>query len=44
MADKSIKKEKKTPKKSNSQGIASAAMPRPIMPQPEIIKKKKKDK
>lgn len=43
MADKNYKKEKKTPKKSATASISTAA-PKPVMPQPEVIKKKKKEK
>jgi hypothetical protein len=39
MGDKNIKKEKRTPKASSK---ASTKAPRPVMPQPELIPKKKK--
>ncbi len=46
MADKNIKKETKKPKKSDKKPSVTFASstPRPVAPQPELIKKVKKGK
>lgn len=46
MADRNIRKETKKPKKSDKQPTAStmSSTPRPVMTQPELIKKEKKNK
>lgn len=46
MADKNIKKEAKKPKKTDKKVAAPmlSSTPRPIMVQPELIKKEKKNK
>jgi hypothetical protein len=43
MAEKNIKKETKKKKSADAKGSGSSLSQRPIMPQPELIKKKKKD-
>lgn len=46
MADKNIKKEAKKPKKSDKKPLSAtiSTTPRPVMIQPELIKKVKKPK
>lgn len=44
MGDRNIKKEVKKPKKSSTKAPTASTTARPIMPQPELVKKERKPK